>query len=140
LSFSGGDLDREAAVALAATARDAGATWVLVTRGGEGALLAGPHGVAEAPAEPIEAIDTLGAGDSFIARTLTGLLRVEAPGQLLAAAARAAAETCLSRGAFGHAAPMAVDLTTMLSIDEIYRVSGPAALPDAPSGPAPALA
>jgi len=125
-AFSGGDLDREEALALAALALRHGATSVVITRGGEGALLAGREGIHEAPAVPVRAVDTLGAGDTFIARTLVGLLRGEAPVSMLDDAAEAAARTCLSPGAFGHGVPMSLDLSTMLTIDEIYASTRPA--------------
>lgn len=123
--FSGGDLDREEALALAATTLRHGATFVVITRGGEGAMLAGRDGVHEAPAVPVRPVDTLGAGDTFIARTLVGLLRGEAPAAILREAAEAAARTCLSPGAFGHGVPMSLDLSTMLTIDEIYASTQP---------------
>jgi fructoselysine 6-kinase len=59
-------------------------------------------------AAPVQAVDTLGAGDTFIARTLYGLLAGEPPDQLLRAAAEAAAETCRYFGAVGHGAPIAI--------------------------------
>lgn len=124
-SFSGGDLSFDEALELARTTRAAGAEWVLVTRGGEGALLAGPDGVVEAPAEKVVPVDTLGAGDTFIAATLVGLLRGEAPGEILSTAAREAARTCLAHGAFGHGNPMEVDITTALTIEGIYATTKP---------------
>lgn len=125
-SFSGSDLSPEQAGALARQARAAGAQHVLVTRGEQGALLLGPKGEAVQPAAMVQPVDTLGAGDTFIARTLVGLLQGEAPDQLLAAAAEAAAQTCLSRGAFGYGAPLDVDLSQAVSIDDIYRTTRPA--------------
>ena len=83
---------------------DAGADWVLVTKGRQGAILSGPTGRFAAPAMTVEAVDTLGAGDTFIARTLFGLLRNEEPGAILIDAATAAAATCRHYGAVGHAA------------------------------------
>ena len=100
-----------------------------MTRGQEGALLVGPRGVHEEPAQPVEAIDTLGAGDTFIASVLVGLLEERQPRELLSRAAQAAAQTCLMRGAFGHGAPMAIDLSNMMSLEEIYRTTRPAAVP-----------
>ena len=122
-SFSGGDLSPDQARALARQARSAGAQHVLVTRGEQGALLLGPDGEAVQPAATVQPVDTLGAGDTFIARTLVGLLRDEKPARLLAAAAEAAARTCLSRGAFGYGAPLDVDLGQAVSIDDIYRTT-----------------
>lgn len=121
-SFSGGDLTAEEAEALLLQARAAGATWVLVTRGEEGALLAGPEGRYATPAAPAVLTDTLGAGDTFIARTLLGLLRKELPESVLTSAAKMAAETCSQRGGFGHPAPLDVDQSLAKPLSEIYRV------------------
>ena len=70
-------------------------------------------------AVPVATIDTLGAGDTFISRTLIGLLRGEAPQETLWAAAEAAAETCTRMGAIGHAAPMEVDLGYIQGLKDI---------------------
>lgn len=129
MAFSGGDLARAEAAALAASARQDGAVWALVTRGNAGALLTGPTGTTEVAAQPVQPIDTLGAGDAFIARTLVGLLRDEAPEDLLHEASSAASETCLAQGAFGHAARMEVDLSGLMSLEEVYRTTRPAEAP-----------
>lgn len=126
-SFSGGDLTRAAALALAAQAQAAGAEWVLVTRGAAGALLLGAPGLFEVAAAEVVPVDTLGAGDTFIARCLVGLLRDEPPADLLAAAAEEAARTCTGFGAFGHGVPIEVDARTAMGIDEIYRTIVPPA-------------
>ncbi|TJX04127.1 MAG: ribokinase, partial [Mesorhizobium sp.] len=55
------------------------------------------------PARLVEPVDTLGAGDTFIARTLFGLLKGETPQDILGHAAEAAAATCKYYGAIGHA-------------------------------------
>jgi ribokinase len=39
---------------------------VIVTLGGNGALLAGPEGARHVPAHPVQPVDTTGAGDAFI--------------------------------------------------------------------------
>jgi fructoselysine 6-kinase len=127
LAFSGGGTSRDKALELAQRARAGGASWSLVTRGIEGALLIGESGVFQAAACPVEAIDTLGAGDAFIANVLVGLLNRERPNAILAKAAKAAANTCLMKGAFGHPAPMNVDLSNMMTLDEVYRAARPAA-------------
>lgn len=85
-----------------------GAKWALITRGSKGAILLGAEGQFEVPASPAELVDTLGAGDTFIARTLYGLVAAETPQILLSAAAIAAAETCRYFGAIGHGAPIAL--------------------------------
>lgn len=119
-SFSGGDLPEGEALALLDRARAAGATWVLVTRGAAGAVLAGPDGRHAVPARRAQVVDTLGAGDTFIARTLHGLLLHEAPDTLLREAARQAALTCAHAGGFGHPAPIAVDRRRARPLSEIY--------------------
>jgi fructoselysine 6-kinase len=92
-----------------------GAQWCLVTRGSEGAILGHGVDVFEVPAAKAELVDTLGAGDTFIARTLFGLLKGEAPQDLLAAAAAEAARTCGYYGAVGHGEPieLAVDVAAI---------------------------
>lgn len=130
IAFSAGGTSREEALALAQSARAAGARWSLVTRGIEGALLAGEAGVFEAPAQPVDAVDTLGAGDTHIANVLVGLLDNRDPETILREAADAAARTCLTRGAFGYAATMNVDLSQMMSLEEIYRTTRPANAPE----------
>ncbi|ASJ62117.1 ribokinase (plasmid) [Sinorhizobium meliloti] len=130
IAFSAGGTSREEALALAQSARAAGARWSLVTRGIEGALLAGEAGVFEAPAQPVDAVDTLGAGDTHIANVLVGLLDNRHPETILREAADAAARTCLTRGAFGYAATMNVDLSQMMSLEEIYRTTRPANAPE----------
>ncbi len=105
-SFSLGDLDDPAAAAVIGEARAAGAAWVLATRGSAGAELHGQAGRFTVAADHVAAVDTLGAGDTFIAHTLVGLLAGDSPGAALAAAARAAAGTCGYMGAIGHGAPI----------------------------------
>lgn len=107
-SISGGDLSRTEAESLARETGAAGADWTLVTRGDEGALLYGAGRMFAVPAAPAALVDTLGAGDTFIARTLYGLVKGEAPPALLSAAAAAAAETCRYYGAVGYPAPIAL--------------------------------
>jgi fructoselysine 6-kinase len=109
-SLSGGDASREEAQALAVSLAAAGARHVLVTRGKAGAILLSGGETFCAPAAPATVVDTLGAGDTFIARTLYGLLAGETPAAILAAAAQAAAVTCGYFGAVGHGAPIALDM------------------------------
>jgi fructoselysine 6-kinase len=107
-SISGGGLPRPDAEALLSAVSAAGARWTLLTRGAEGALLTDGTTVHECAAAPADVVDTLGAGDTFTARVLVGLLRGESPTQTLAEAARAAAATCGTVGAFGHGVPVDV--------------------------------
>jgi fructoselysine 6-kinase len=55
-------------------------------------------------------VDTLGAGDSFIARGIVGLLRGEVPEVLFRVAAYEAARTCGFFGAVGYGTPSTLPL------------------------------
>jgi fructokinase len=82
---------------------------VAMTRGGEGAVLAAGQLRASVAAPPVEVADTIGAGDSFMAALLAGLLTsdlLSAPTRsdheldwLAALAVQAAAVTCSRPGA-----------------------------------------
>jgi len=94
-------------------ALDAGVALVVVTRGGQGVLAATrAAGTHTLPAQKIEVIDTVGAGDTFQAALLShlsrhrlltraALLALDVPALLAALrfAGRAAAITCSRRGA-----------------------------------------
>lgn len=103
--FSASDLDDAQATRLLERAVAGGAGLAVATRGPLDALaLDGGRLVRQAP-EPVEALDTLGAGDSFIGRLLVALHAGESLEVGLAAAAHAAAITCRTHGAFGHGSP-----------------------------------
>jgi fructoselysine 6-kinase len=70
------------------------------------AILSDGRQIWRQPVIPARIVDTLGAGDSFIGRFLAGLFDGEAPAAALEEAARAAAVTCGSYGAFGHGVPI----------------------------------
>lgn len=88
---------------------------VVVTRGGSGAVAVSRSGCVEVPAVPVEVVDTVGAGDSFMAGLLEHLARRnllgarsrdalrEIPmrdvGEMLDRASRVAALTCGRAGA-----------------------------------------
>ena len=100
-SFSGGDLPGHEGLDLARYAVALGATWTLVTRGADGAVLVGRERAYEAPAASTTVVDTLGAGDTYIANVLTALLQAKSPDEALAKASEASARTCGRLGAFG---------------------------------------
>lgn len=101
-SFSSAEQSASETTTLIRDLRARGAQWVLATRGGEGALLSNGHTLHEVAAAPAAIVDTLGAGDSFIARVIVGLLRGESPETLLHAAAVEAARACGYFGALGY--------------------------------------
>lgn len=107
-SVSGGGLSPLEQDGIGEELVEAGAEWVLVTKGREGASLFSASGRFDVAAAPVEIVDTLGAGDTFIARVLYGLVAGEAPAAFMQAAAEAAAETCRYFGAFGHGTEIAL--------------------------------
>ena len=71
-----------------------------VTRGGDGAVLVSSSGsVAQHPGFEVEAIDTVGAGDSFLATLLDALLSGAAPAPALERACRVGAFVATQQGA-----------------------------------------
>ncbi|WP_411375066.1 PfkB family carbohydrate kinase [Arthrobacter sp. MPF02] len=101
-TFSGGELTGTAALDLGRQAVALGATWALVTRGADGAVLVGEENTYRVNAAETALVDTLGAGDTFIANVLTGLLAAGQPQEVLAMASEASALTCSRLGAFGR--------------------------------------
>ncbi|GAB3559196.1 PfkB family carbohydrate kinase [Spelaeicoccus albus] len=102
--FSGSGLDGAEVQALATSALNAGCATAVVTLGSDGAWVTADSGEAFAvPTEAVEIVDTLGAGDGFIAGFLvahyTGATLCEAAAAGTAGAARA----CRFNGAFGRA-------------------------------------
>ncbi len=96
----------------AAQALAAGTPWVVVTRGGSGAIGFTARDTVAMPQVPVTVVDTVGAGDTFQAALLTWLaetdrlspqaiaeIDADAQRDALGFAARAAAITCGRRGA-----------------------------------------
>ena len=80
---------------------------VLFTGGDQGALLYDGQSFFQQPIIPIaNVVDTLGAGDAFIARFLVEYLNNSPIPKALELAAVSAAETCGYHGAFGYGAPI----------------------------------
>jgi len=101
LLFASGPDGDESVAPLTTALRAAGARQVVLTCGRRGAFFDDGTSIRHAPAEPVDVVDTCGAGDSFIASFLAsfrfgGLDAAEA----LRKAAAAAAETCRHVGGF----------------------------------------
>jgi sugar/nucleoside kinase (ribokinase family) len=79
---------------------------VAVTQGPGGATLLADGQAYRAPAGSGPIVDTLGAGDAFIARLLVGLAGGEEPEALLPAATSYATASCAEHGAFGYEAQL----------------------------------
>jgi len=99
----------------------AGCKTVVATMGGRGALLFDGVNMLYNQPELIEAVDTMGAGDSFAACVLVGAaqaigenperwgnaaFRKDCYGRIMARAAAFAARTCMTNGSFGYGTPL----------------------------------
>tara|TARA_R110002049_G_scaffold27321_3_gene94447 strand:- start:98240 stop:99115 length:876 start_codon:yes stop_codon:yes gene_type:complete len=72
---------------------------VVMTRGAKGAVLVTADGTVDHPGVPADVKDTVGAGDSFTAAFLIGVLRGDPPKTFLGDACRVAAKVCGHVGA-----------------------------------------
>jgi len=93
--------DAECVELLQACAARGGAV-IVVTRGAAGAVALAEGRIVMQGIVPTRVVDTLGAGDGFIAGFLVTYLRKDTLEAALAAGAEFAAEVCTWRGAFGH--------------------------------------
>lgn len=103
--FSGSDLSESECGELAKTAHGCGAKMVCMTRGGQGAILSAGDRIYHQPIVETDIIDTLGAGDSFIAGFLTAFCVKQDITYALRQAAETAVKTCGVYGAFGYGYP-----------------------------------
>ncbi|PYE49974.1 PfkB family carbohydrate kinase [Deinococcus yavapaiensis] len=107
--LSAAEHDERGCVELARRVERLGARVVVVTRGEHGALAVTGGEPTFVAAEPADVVDTLGAGDAFIAAFLNVWLdRGDLP-SALRAGAREAARNCATLGAFGHGTPITPD-------------------------------
>lgn len=97
--FSGAGLDRDQAVALGERAVAVGAALAVVTRGRSGSMALNSS-VIEVPAQPVDVVDTLGAGDALIAAVIAARVRGQEIEQALTAGSAAAARACRHYGAW----------------------------------------
>lgn len=109
-SFSAAHLDEDDCHKLLRWAHERGAEYVLATRGAHGALLSRGTDVFAAPAETVDVVDTLGAGDACIGTLLHGLETGQRPDAALRAAVHAAARACSYRGGYGHSVRLTDDI------------------------------
>lgn len=103
--FSGSDLSETECGQLAEKAHEYGAKIVCMTRGGQGAILSAGDRIYHQPIVEADIIDTLGAGDSFIAGFLTAFCEKQDMADALRQGAETAAKTCGVYGAFGYGYP-----------------------------------
>lgn len=103
--FSGADLASGERERLIRTCHDLGVEIVGITLGEEGALFSRNGERYVQGIKPADVVDTMGAGDSFIAGFLTSFIRHGRMDQALDYAAERAAHTCTHYGAFGYPRP-----------------------------------
>lgn len=90
---------------LAAQVLGLGAGAVCITRGEEGAYMTDGRHEYHQPVVPAQVVDTMGAGDAFIAGFLAATIRGAAPAEALGQGAALAARACGWAGAWGHPHP-----------------------------------
>ncbi|GGX40893.1 PfkB family carbohydrate kinase [Saccharospirillum salsuginis] len=100
--FSCSEMSHSQAIRFAEHIRDRGVAHILLTRGDQGAIYLGDEGVLTQSIEAVNALDTLGAGDSYIAGFLASRIMGASAAESMAFGAKAAATTCLHYGAFGY--------------------------------------
>jgi fructoselysine 6-kinase len=103
--FSGSDLGRPQIAQLVARVHGYGVGTVGITRGEKGAVLSTGGRLYEQGIKPTRVVDTMGAGDAFIAGYLAATIHGRGTENALDFAATCAAEACTWHGAFGHPCP-----------------------------------
>jgi len=96
---------------------------VAVTMGAGGAVAAQGGQVFHAPAPATVVVDTLGAGDAFIARFLTGVIAAAPLPTLLVDATAYASASCAAYGAFGYETPAEGPTVTLNPIHKGVELS-----------------
>lgn len=91
--------DTSSEATLRALLVSSGLTLVVMTRGARGALLVSADEIVDQPGIPTDVVDTVGAGDSFTAALVVGLLRRDSLATVARTACETAAAVCAHRGA-----------------------------------------
>lgn len=114
--FSCADLSQEQTADFLREARQFGCMICIGTRGEDGALLFDGEKFYRQKAVPVDAVDTMGAGDAFLASFLVSYYDVKTEGskevrivRSLSAAAEFSAQICTQNGAIGYAFPIPSD-------------------------------
>lgn len=107
-SFSRATLTDDEVIDLVRETQAAGPVLVIVTRGTRGAVVGHAGQLHVQPAVPAKVVDTLGAGDAFIATMLVSLFDGLPLARAAERAAAVAAAACERFGAFGTGRPLAL--------------------------------
>lgn len=126
--LSCGSVPQEQALKVCKRLHEKGCGVVVATMGSKGALLYDGKVCLFQPPDLVEAIDTLGAGDSFATGFLLEMLRMEKSSEkqwetdrkgaylkALKAGAAFAAKSCMTQGAFGYGIPVPKSIADRLS-------------------------
>lgn len=106
---------------------DAGVSVAALTRGRDGAVIATPMHRVEVESLPVDVRDTVGAGDSFMAALLAGILRSDTPvgafdqADLERIGTFAAAAAAVTVGRVGADLPTAADVASVRRASAIER-------------------
>lgn len=100
--FSAADLSPSEARDLADSMRALGPATVVITRGAQGALAVDAQGAHEQAARPCAFVDSMGAGDGFIAAFLLAWQARHNLAECLARGVDYAGQVCSWAGGFGH--------------------------------------
>ncbi|QBZ90346.1 fructoselysine kinase [Pseudomonas viciae] len=120
--FSAADLSSNEAHELANSMRAMGPAVVVVTRGAQGALAIDAQGVHEQPALPCTFVDSMGAGDGFIAAFLLAWQDGHSLAQCLLRGVDYAGQVCGWAGGFGHG--HAVDAERARQLKQALNIQG----------------
>lgn len=101
-TFSAGDAGLDEVDQLIDWAHGLGAETVIVTAGSAGAVVSDPTGRSHVPATPTTVVDTLGAGDAYIAAYLVHAINGASREVAMHAASDYAASICSQYGAYGY--------------------------------------
>ena len=100
--FSASDFYDDEAKAFLRHAHELGGRIIGLTRGSRGALFYDGENYYSQPVKFVEPVDTMGAGDSFIAGFLVSIADGFSISEALDYAAEVSAKTCLVNGGWGH--------------------------------------
>jgi fructoselysine 6-kinase len=103
--FSGSNLSPDEIRKLIDICHSFGTKIVGVTLGSKGAIFSNDGEIFEQGIVPTDVVDTMGAGDSFIAGFLTYYIKYRDMPKALGFAAKCAANTCTFNGGFGYPHP-----------------------------------
>jgi fructoselysine 6-kinase len=120
--FSAAECSSKQAVELANSLRAMGPAVVVITRGAQGAIAVDARGMHEQPAQPCTFVDSMGAGDGFIAAFLLAWRARQSLADCLSKGVGYAGQVCGWAGGFGHG--QAVDAERVQQLERALNLQG----------------